>query len=163
MALPGQIRESGVTPPAVGQDAVPAERSRTGIDGLVDERAGSGEGANLGSTHRLALVGRHLGLAWPVFVIFLAQRLLTVGLLYREAGHVRALTTRWDAGWYLRLAQGGYVYPNLGPDGSVKASNLAYCPLFPWAGRGIEKTCLLSLDQALLVVSWLGGLLAVWA
>jgi hypothetical protein len=112
---------------------------------------------------QLGRVGRHLRLAWPVFVIFLSQRLLTLAFVYHEAGGVRALVTRWDAGWYLRLAQGGYVYPNISTDGSVRASNLAYFPLFPWLVRRIGDTGLLSLSQALVVVSWLGGLLAVWA
>ena len=78
---------------------------------------------------QLGRVGRHLRLAWPVFVIFLSQRLLTLAFVYQEAGGLRGLVTRWDAGWYLRLAQGGYVYPNITPDGSVRASNLAYFPL----------------------------------
>jgi len=98
-----------------------------------------------------------------VFVIFLGQRLLTLAFVYGEAGSLRALTLRWDAGWYLRLAQGGYVYPNFTSDGSIRASNLAYFPLFPWLVRAIGDTGLLSLSQALVVVSWLGGLLAVWA
>ena len=96
-------------------------------------------------------------------MIFLSQRLLTLALVYQEAGHLRGLAIRWDAGWYLRLAQGGYVYPNITPDGSLRASNLAYFPLFPWLVREIGETGWLSLSQALVVVSWLGGLLAVWA
>lgn len=107
--------------------------------------------------------GRHLRLAWPVFVIFLLQRLLTVAFVHQAGGGLHELTTRWDAGWYLRLVEGGYVYPNLGPDGTARASNLAYFPLFPllvgWAG----SNGLLTPSQALIVVSWLGGLLAVWA
>ena len=111
----------------------------------------------------LGRVGRHLRLAWPVFVVFLAQRLLTVAWVNHGAGDLRPLVTRWDAVWYLRLSQGGYVYPSISPDGRVWASNLAYFPLFPWLVRRIGDTGLLSLSQALVVVSWLGGLLAVWA
>lgn len=111
----------------------------------------------------LGAARRHLLLAWPVFAVFTAQRLLTVAFLYRESGDLSALVKRWDAGWYLELAQGGYVYPNLTPDGRVRASNLAYFPLFPWLVRQVGDTGLLSLSQALVVVSWLGGLLAVWA
>jgi hypothetical protein len=79
------------------------------------------------------------------------------------AGELRPLVTRWNAEGYLRLAQGGYVYPNIFPDGHVRASNLAYFPLFPWLVCRIGDTGLLPLSQALVVVSWLGGLLAVWA
>lgn len=107
--------------------------------------------------------GRSLRLAWPVFVIFLAQRLLTLAFVHHYGGGLLGLTTRWDAGWYLRLAQGGYVYPNISADGSLRASNLAYFPLFPWLVRWAANTGLLSWSQALVVVAWLGGLLAVWA
>ena len=55
------------------------------------------------------------------------------------------------------------IYPNISPDGGARASNLAYFPLFPWLVRRIGDTGLLSLSQALVVASWLGGLLAVWA
>jgi hypothetical protein len=111
----------------------------------------------------LGTIGRHLRLAWPVFVVFLAQRLLTVAFVYHQAGGLRRLVTRWDAGWYLGLAEGGYVYPNFFPDGRIRWSNLAFFPLFPWLVRRIDDFGLLSLSQALLAVSWLGGLLAVWA
>ena len=111
----------------------------------------------------LRLVGRHLRLAWPVFVVFLVQRLLTVAFVHHQGGDLRKLVTRWDAGWYLRLAEGGYVYPNYFADGRIRASNLAYFPLFPWLVRRVEEIGPFSMSQALLAVSWLGGLLAVWA
>lgn len=110
----------------------------------------------------LGHLGRHLRLAWPVFVVFLAQRLLTVAFVLHADGLSR-LTGRWDAGWYLRLAQTGYVYPSFFPDGRVRASNLAYFPLFPWLVRRLGDLGVVSLPQALLVMSWVGGLLAVWA
>lgn len=110
----------------------------------------------------LSRVGRHLASAWPVFVVFLAQRLLTVAFL-QQAGGVPRLTSRWDAGWYLRLAEGGYVYPVFSSDGSPRASNLAYFPLFPWLVRHLGDTGVVSMPLALLTVSWFGGLLAAWA
>lgn len=112
---------------------------------------------------QLSQARRSLRLAWPVFAIFLAQRLLTLAFVYHNAGSLRLLVARWDAGWYLRLVQGGYVYPNVRPDGSVRASNLAYFPLFPGLVRWIADSGALSASQALVAVSWLGGLLAVWA
>jgi len=115
------------------------------------------------SASHLRLAGRHLRLAWPVFVVFLAQRLLTVAFVHHQGGELSRLVTRWDAGWYLRLAESGYLYPNYFPDGRVRASNLAYFPLFPWLVRRVEDISPLSMSQALLAVSWLGGLLAVWA
>lgn len=112
---------------------------------------------------RVGAVADHLRLAWPVFVVFLAQRLLTIAFVYSEVGSLLQLATRWDAGWYLRLAEGGYVYPNLKDDGSIGASNLAYFPLFPWLVRQVADVGVLTPSQALVVVSWCGGLLAVWA
>jgi hypothetical protein len=112
---------------------------------------------------RLSRLGRSLQRAWPVFMIFLVQRLITVAFVWSETGDTSALGTRWDAGWYMRLAEGGYVYPNLTEDGRIRASNLAYFPLFPWLVGEVSERGLLPLDQALLVVSWLGGLFAVWA
>jgi hypothetical protein len=96
---------------------------------------------------QLDRIGRHLRLAWPVFVVFLAQRLLTVAFVYPTPGGLLSLVTRWDTGWYLRLAQDGYVYPNISPDGPVRASNLAYLPLFPWLMRQVADTGLLSLRR----------------
>ena len=112
---------------------------------------------------QLGRVGRHLRLAWPVFLVFVVQRLLTVVWLPRGADGLPALASRWDAGWYLRLAEGGYVYPAVAADGRFTASNLAYFPLFPWLVRRVGDTGLFSLGQASVVVSWLGGLLAVGA
>jgi hypothetical protein len=86
---------------------------------------------------------RKVRLAWPVFVVFLAQRLLTVAFVYLTPGGLLSLVTRWDAGWYLRLAQDGYVYPNISPDGPVRASNLAYLPLFPYVRQLLPAFVLL--------------------
>ena len=107
-------------------------------------------------------VGRHLRLAWPVFVIFLVQRLLTLAFLNRD-DWLQQTTVRWDAGWYLRLVQGGYRYPNVFADGSTHGSNLAYFPLYPWLTDLASGVTPLSDNAAMLAVSWLGGLAAVWA
>lgn len=111
---------------------------------------------------QVARLGRHAGRAWPVFPVFLVQRLITVAVLH-HAGGLDRLTGRWDAGWYYRLAQGGYVYPNLLHDGRPRGSNLAYFPLYPWLARHLGDVGVLSLHQAMIVVAWVGGLLAVWA
>ena len=108
-------------------------------------------------------VGTRLRLAWPVFAVFLAQRLLTVGFLAGAPGGLKYLTTRWDAGWYVRLAQGGYVYPNIFADGHVHPSNLAYFPLYPGLIHLVAGSGLTTFARASILVSWLGGLLAVYA
>jgi hypothetical protein len=144
--------------------ARPSERSAADRPDTSRRGAPGLEETVLGGVRALpGRIGAHLRLAWPVFVVFLTQRLLTIAFLYRAAGDLGLLTTRWDAGWYLRLAQGGYVYPNIAPDGRVHASNLAYFPLFPWLVRRVGDVGVLSMSQALIVVSWIGGLLAVWA
>lgn len=106
---------------------------------------------------------QHLRLAWPVFVVFLGQRLLTVAFVAQRPQGLRALVHRWDAGWYLRLAQTGYIYPRLGTDGRIHGSNLAYFPLYPWLVNHLSGLIHLPLGLALIVISWTGGLLAVWA
>lgn len=108
-------------------------------------------------------VRHHLRMAWPVFVIFFGQRLLTVAFVARRPQGLWALSHRWDAGWYLRLARTGYLYPNIGTGGRIHGSNLAFFPLFPWLVDHLSSLTHLPLDPALIVVSWLGGLLAVWA
>ena len=50
---------------------------------------------------QLGRIGRHLRLAWPVFVVFLAQRLLTVAFVYPAPGGLLSLVTRWDAAYEL--------------------------------------------------------------
>lgn len=107
-------------------------------------------------------LGRSLRLAWPVFLVFAAQRLMTVAFLLADGGSLDLLAGRWDAGWYRRLVEGGYVYPVVAPDGSPRASNLAYFPLFPWLVRGLLALHPMTSNLALLVVAWVGGLLAVW-
>lgn len=118
----------------------------------IAERVGRAAGA----------AGRSLRLAWPVLLLFLVQRLLTCAVLLAEGGSLELLTSRWDAGWYHRLVDGGYVYPVLAADGSPRASNLAYFPLFPWLVHAALAVGPLTTGQALVAVSWLGGLLAVW-
>ncbi len=107
-------------------------------------------------------VGRHLRLAWPVFVAFAVQRLLTIAFVNR-GDWLSRMTVRWDAGWYLGISKGGYVYPNVTADGLIKASNLAYFPLYPWLTRAVSGVGAISDNAAMLIVSWLGGLVAVWA
>jgi hypothetical protein len=65
-----------------------------------------------------------------------------VAFVYHGGG-LSKLVTRW----YLGLAQGGYVYPNYFPDGRIRASNLAYFPLFPCLVRHLGDLGVFSLSQ----------------
>ena len=65
------------------------------------------------------MVIRALGLA----VLYL------VGLL-NDSSAYHALT-RWDAVWYRRIAEQGYGYSHVAPDGRL-LSDHAFFPLYPW-------------------------------
>lgn len=63
------------------------------------------------------------------------------------------LLWRWDAGWYLGIAQDGYSLP------ADAKSNLAFFPLLPFLARGLAGVGL-SPRVALLTVAWMGTLCA---
>ncbi|MGW3291808.1 mannosyltransferase family protein [Streptomyces sp. NPDC001002] len=71
------------------------------------------------------------------------------------------LTARWDALWYVRVAEGGYGYEVRLPNGDVH-SNLAFFPLLPWLERGIAAVSPLSYADAGFVVALLASLAAAW-
>ncbi|MFJ6087246.1 hypothetical protein ACIQI8_38260 [Streptomyces sp. NPDC092369] len=71
------------------------------------------------------------------------------------------LTARWDALWYVRVAEGGYGYEVRLPNGDVH-SNLAFFPLLPWLERGIAAVSPFSYADAGFVVALLASLAAAW-
>ncbi|MGP3988744.1 glycosyltransferase family 39 protein [Streptomyces sp. 3N207] len=72
------------------------------------------------------------------------------------------LTARWDALWYVRVADGWYGYRIRLPDGGVH-SDLAFFPLLPALERGLAELSPLSAPDAGMAVSWLSSLAAAWA
>ncbi|AGI91390.1 Integral membrane protein [Streptomyces albidoflavus] len=73
----------------------------------------------------------------------------------------RLLSRRWDSLWYARVAEQGYGWEVVLPDGTVH-SNLAFFPLLPWLERlGSWLTPLAAPDVGL-VVSALASLAAAW-
>ncbi|KUN37128.1 hypothetical protein AQJ30_18105 [Streptomyces longwoodensis] len=79
----------------------------------------------------------------------------------RDTSAYRLLTARWDALWYVRVAELGYGYEVRLPNGDVH-SNLAFFPLLPWLERLLHATTPLSYADAGFTVSLLASLAAAW-
>ncbi|MFB7029041.1 MULTISPECIES: hypothetical protein [unclassified Streptomyces] len=71
------------------------------------------------------------------------------------------LKGRWDSVWYVRIAEHGYGYETVLPDGDVH-SDLAFFPLLPALERGLSAVLPLDAATAGLLVSWTAGLAAAW-
>lgn len=71
------------------------------------------------------------------------------------------LTGRWDAVWYVRIAENGYGYQVTLPNGSVH-SDLAFFPLFPALERALSTVLPVDAATAGLLVSWAASLAAAW-
>ncbi|WP_340381767.1 mannosyltransferase family protein [Streptomyces sp. SS7] len=71
------------------------------------------------------------------------------------------LTARWDALWYVRVAELGYGYEVRLPNGDVH-SNLAFFPLLPWLERLLHAVSPLSHADAGFAVALLASLAAAW-
>ncbi|WP_306328386.1 glycosyltransferase family 39 protein [Streptomyces venezuelae] len=71
------------------------------------------------------------------------------------------LKGRWDSVWYVRIAEHGYGYETVLPNGDVH-SDLAFFPLFPALERGLSGVLPVDAATAGLLVSWTAGLAAAW-
>ncbi|MFJ5828439.1 glycosyltransferase family 39 protein [Streptomyces sp. NPDC093089] len=71
------------------------------------------------------------------------------------------LKGRWDSVWYVRIAEHGYGYEVVLPNGDVHA-DLAFFPLFPALERGLSAVLAVDAGTAGLVVSWSAGVAAAW-
>ncbi|MEV7418625.1 hypothetical protein [Streptomyces sp. NPDC089919] len=104
--------------------------------------------------------------AAPALAAFAAVRLLGLaalavwGLAAGSSPH-HLLAERWDSLWYTRVAELGYGYEVVLPNGDVH-SNLAFFPLLPWLERGLAALTPLSAADAGLLVAWLASLAAAW-
>lgn len=109
-------------------------------------------------------LGRSLQAAGPTLLLFIMQRLVAV-LTMRWVGGtdwVASIALRYDAGWYLGIAAGGYhEFPRI-VDGEVVNSNLAFFPLFPKVAAAVSYLLPVSPGWALLIVSWISGIAAAW-
>ncbi|MFC8790289.1 hypothetical protein [Streptomyces cinereoruber] len=71
------------------------------------------------------------------------------------------LKGRWDSVWYVRIAEHGYGYETVLPNGDVH-SDLAFFPLLPLLERALSAVLPLDAAGAGLLVSWTAGLVAAW-
>ncbi|MFF0891116.1 hypothetical protein [Streptomyces sp. NPDC003456] len=79
----------------------------------------------------------------------------------RDKSAYTLLTARWDALWYVRVAELGYGYEVRLPNGDVH-SNLAFFPLLPWLERLVAAVSPLSYADGGFVVSLAASLAAAW-
>ena len=108
---------------------------------------------------------RSLRYAAPALLAFTAVRALGLAVLVawstvvgRDASR---LLVRWDAQWYLDIAERGYGDVRIHPDGRL-LSDYAFFPLFPWSERAVAWVFGMPFAEAGLAVSWLASLGAAW-
>ncbi|MFJ8584902.1 hypothetical protein ACIRD2_09630 [Streptomyces sp. NPDC093595] len=92
-----------------------------------------------------------------------AVGLAVFGIAAAVAGEdaLHRLKGRWDAVWYVRIAEHGYGHEVRLPDGSVH-SDLAFFPLLPALERGLAAVLPIGAAGAGLVVAWAASLAAAW-
>ncbi|WP_406862855.1 hypothetical protein ABZO31_21480 [Streptomyces sp. HUAS MG47] len=71
------------------------------------------------------------------------------------------LKGRWDAVWYVRIAEHGYGYEVTLPNGDVH-SDLAFFPLFPALERALAAVSPFDAATAGLVLAWVAAFAAAW-
>ncbi|MER7761492.1 hypothetical protein [Streptomyces sp. NPDC097619] len=104
--------------------------------------------------------------AAPALAVFAAIRLLGLMVLgawsaVEGSSPHTLLSARWDSLWYTRVAELGYGYEVVLPDGAVH-SNLAFFPLLPWLERAVSAPTGLSYADSGLLVSGVASLAAAW-
>ncbi|MFF8939721.1 mannosyltransferase family protein [Streptomyces paradoxus] len=104
--------------------------------------------------------------AAPALAGYAAVRALGLLVLFlwsaaRDKSAYTLLTARWDALWYVRVAELGYGYEVRLPNGDVH-SNLAFFPLLPWLERLVAAVSPLSYADGGFLVSLVASLAAAW-
>ncbi|MEU0220440.1 mannosyltransferase family protein [Streptomyces sp. NPDC006265] len=104
--------------------------------------------------------------AAPAFAGYAAVRALGLLALFlwsaaRDKNAYTLLTARWDALWYVRVAELGYGYEVRLANGDVH-SNLAFFPLLPWLERLVAAVSPLSYADGGFLVSLISSLAAAW-
>ncbi|MFF5576280.1 hypothetical protein [Streptomyces luteogriseus] len=104
--------------------------------------------------------------AAPALAGYAAVRALGLLALFlwsaaRDKSAYTLLTARWDALWYVRVAELGYGYEVRLANGDVH-SNLAFFPLLPWLERLVAAVSPLSYADGGFLVSLLSSLAAAW-
>ncbi|MFD8227127.1 mannosyltransferase family protein [Streptomyces massasporeus] len=104
--------------------------------------------------------------AAPALAGYVAVRVLGLLALFlwsaaRDKSAYTLLTARWDALWYVRVAELGYGYEVRLANGDVH-SNLAFFPLLPWLERLVAAVSPLSYADGGFLVSLVSSLAAAW-
>lgn len=104
--------------------------------------------------------------AAPALAGYAAVRALGLLALFlwsaaRDKSAYTLLTARWDALWYVRVAELGYGYEVRPANGDVH-SNLAFFPLLPWLERLVAAVSPLSYADGGFLVSLVSSLAAAW-
>ncbi|MFF6917974.1 hypothetical protein [Streptomyces sp. NPDC012466] len=104
--------------------------------------------------------------AAPALAGYAAVRALGLLALFlwsaaRDKNAYTLLTARWDALWYVRVAELGYGYEVRLANGDVH-SNLAFFPLLPWLERLVAAVSPLSYADGGFLVSLCASLAAAW-
>ncbi|WP_097215766.1 MULTISPECIES: glycosyltransferase family 39 protein [unclassified Streptomyces] len=104
--------------------------------------------------------------AAPALAGYVAVRALGLLALFlwsaaRDKSAYTLLTARWDALWYVRVAELGYGYEVRLANGDVH-SNLAFFPLLPWLERFVAAVSPLSYADGGFLVSVVSSLAAAW-
>ncbi|MFF6867882.1 hypothetical protein [Streptomyces sp. NPDC012450] len=112
---------------------------------------------------RLARPSRPLLLALGGYAATRVIGLVVLAVAAAATGEdgLHRLKGRWDSVWYVRIAEHGYGYEAVLPDGDVH-SDLAFFPLLPALERGLSAVLPLDAAGAGLLVSWTAGLAAAW-
>ncbi|MDQ0712341.1 hypothetical protein QFZ55_001793 [Streptomyces luteogriseus] len=104
--------------------------------------------------------------AAPALAGYAAVRALGLLALFlwsaaRDKSAYTLLTARWDALWYVRVAELGYGYEVRLANGDVH-SNLAFFPLLPWLERLVAAVSPLSYADGGFLVALVSSLAAAW-
>lgn len=92
---------------------------------------------------------------------FVAQKAAFLwGLAVLTGVSVFTSLNRWDAMWYARVVDDGYVWPGVVRGRYGMQSDLAFFPLYPYMAKAISALTGLSTLHALYVAAWLGSILA---
>jgi hypothetical protein len=120
---------------------------------------------------RWASIRRWSSLAVRPLGIYLASRAVTLAVLgtaavVNPAVRFHDTVFRWDASWYLSVADHGYPHHiPTGVTGDAAQSSVAFFPGYPLTIRGLASVSGLSMRQSAVAVSFLAGAaaaLAVW-
>jgi len=107
-------------------------------------------------------------LAAPAIAGYALVRLLGLVVLWlwsRADGENmwRLLGQRFDAAWYVGLAEHGYDHTiPVGPDGNLMTTNLAFFPVYPGLMRLISTVLPVSIPTAGLIITWIASPIAAW-